>query len=74
MLPYLIGVQWGTVSYNLAHTLSLPLILLVAALILPAPGLVPYALIWISHIALDRMLGFGLKYPSAFKDTHLQRV
>jgi hypothetical protein len=30
------------------------------------------ALIWIAHIAFDRLLGFGLKYPVAFKPTHLQ--
>jgi hypothetical protein len=29
------------------------------------------ALIWVAHIGFDRMLGFGLKYPSRFKDTHL---
>jgi hypothetical protein len=29
------------------------------------------ALIWIAHIAFDRLLGFGLKYPTQFKDTHL---
>jgi Domain of unknown function (DUF4260) len=29
------------------------------------------SLIWIAHIGLDRMLGFGLKYPTRFKDTHL---
>ena len=28
-------------------------------------------LIWIAHIGLDRMLGFGVKYPTGFKDTHL---
>ena len=32
------------------------------------------ALIWLAHIGMDRLLGYGLKYPSAFKDTHLQRV
>ena len=32
------------------------------------------ALIWLSHIGIDRAIGYGLKYPSAFKDTHLQRV
>jgi Domain of unknown function (DUF4260) len=30
------------------------------------------ASIWIAHIAFDRLLGFGLKYPVAFKPTHLQ--
>ncbi len=32
------------------------------------------ALIWTAHIALDRLLGFGLKYPTFFKDTHLQHI
>jgi len=32
------------------------------------------ALIWLVHIGADRLLGYGLKYPTAFKDTHLQRV
>ena len=31
-------------------------------------------MIWIAHIGMDRMLGFGLKYPTRFSDTHLQRV
>jgi hypothetical protein len=32
------------------------------------------ALIWLAHIGVDRALGYGLKYPDGFKDTHLQRV
>ena len=32
------------------------------------------ALIWLGHIGVDRLIGYGLKYPTAFKDTHLQRV
>jgi hypothetical protein len=32
------------------------------------------ALIWLAHIGADRALGYGLKYPTHFKDSHLQRV
>lgn len=32
------------------------------------------SLIWIAHIGMDRMLGYGLKYPTKFQDTHLNRV
>jgi hypothetical protein len=32
------------------------------------------ALIWLAHIGADRALGYGLKYPTRFQDTHLQRV
>lgn len=31
-------------------------------------------LIWIAHISVDRLLGYGLKYPLSFKLTHIQRV
>ena len=32
------------------------------------------ALIWLCHIGTDRFFGFGLKYATEFKDTHLNRV
>ncbi|PHB05583.1 DUF4260 family protein, partial [Bacillus pseudomycoides] len=31
-------------------------------------------LIWTAHIGMDRMLGYGLKYETDFKDTHIQRL
>lgn len=36
-----------------------------------APLGVELALIWTAHIGFDRLLGFGLKYATGFKDTHL---
>ena len=30
--------------------------------------------IWVAHIGFDRALGYGLKYATAFKDTHLGKV
>jgi hypothetical protein len=38
------------------------------------PELLCIVLIWSAHIGFDRLLGFGLKYDTAFKDTHLQNV
>ena len=74
MLGYLANVRLGAAAYNLVHTLTLPLILLLTGYIkhwqLPSA----IALIWVAHIAIDRLLGFGLKYPTFFKDTHLQRI
>jgi hypothetical protein len=74
MLGYLANVRLGAATYNLVHTLTLPLILLLTGYIkhwhLPSE----IALIWIAHIAIDRLLGFGLKYPTHFKDTHLQHI
>jgi hypothetical protein len=31
-------------------------------------------LVWSAHIGFDRLLGYGLKYPSSFGDTHLGRT
>jgi hypothetical protein len=38
------------------------------------PGLGSVALIWIAHIGIDRAMGYGLKYATAFSDTHLGRI
>jgi hypothetical protein len=35
-------------------------------------SLLSLAAIWVAHIAADRVMGYGLKYPgSAFGETHL---
>ena len=74
MLGYLVNARIGSAFYNLAHTLVWPIGLLVISWLLPAPRLAPYGLIFLSHLGFDRMLGFGLKYPMHFRDTHLERV
>lgn len=71
MLGYLRDTQLGTVCYNLVHTLVGPFLIVAYAYLTKSLWLLPYALIWTAHIGLDRMLGFGLKYPTRFGDTHL---
>jgi hypothetical protein len=36
--------------------------------------LILIALILFAHIDMDRLVGYGLKYPTVFKETHLGRV
>jgi hypothetical protein len=74
MLGYLLNVRVGAALYNLGHFLLIPLILFATALVLHQPTLATIALIWLAHIFFDRLLGFGLKYPTQFKDTHLQHI
>jgi hypothetical protein len=74
MIGYLVSMQLGSGLYNLVHTYTFPLALAALSLIENKTGLLSFALIWISHIGFDRALGYGLKYPTFFKDTHLQRV
>jgi hypothetical protein len=42
--------------------------------VLHAPLALAVGLIWAAHVGIDRALGFGLKYASAFGDTHLGRI
>jgi hypothetical protein len=74
MLGYLANPRLGSAVYNLAHTVALPLALLAWAFATRHPAAGAVATIWLSHIEWDRMLGYGLKYPTFFKDTHLQHV
>jgi Domain of unknown function (DUF4260) len=74
MLGYLVSVAFGARLYNLVHTSVFPLMLALAAFYEHHSGLLSFALIWIAHLGGDRALGYGLKYPTFFKDTHLQRV
>ncbi len=68
---YLAGPRAGAIAYNTVHTYLGPIALLVAAEILAMPAGLWIALIWATHIGIDRALGFGLKYPEAFNSTHL---
>lgn len=69
---YLAGARAGAVTYNLLHSYVGPLAAAAVALASGRPASV--ALIWAAHIGFDRMLGYGLKYPTAFRDTHLGRL
>ena len=71
MLGYLAGRKVGAVGYNIGHSYILPTALGATGIVLAQPLLVSLALIWIAHIGFDRMLGYGLKYPTAFGHTHL---
>src|SRR5215207_237709 len=71
---YLAGARVGAATYDAAHTYVPVLALGVAGVVTDSDVAVQLALIWALHIGADRCLGYGLKYPSAFKDTHLQRL
>ena len=74
MLGYLLGIRLGTALYNLFHVLVAPLLLIALSIFYQQLWLLPYGLIWTAHIGVDRLLGYGLKYPTRFQDTHLQRL
>jgi hypothetical protein len=74
MVGYLAGPNVGATAYDAAHTYVLPVVLVTAGVIADAEIALQLGLIWFTHIGVDRAVGYGLKYPTGFKDTHLQRV
>lgn len=69
---YFLGPRTGAFAYNAMHSYLGPAMLAGLAWLLhasPMPFLV--VAIWVAHIGLDRLLGFGLKYAAGFKFTHL---
>ena len=74
MLGYLAGPRIGAVTYNAFHILIWPVLLVLAGLHMDSQKAMEIALIWLVHISVDRALGYGLKLPSSFQDTHLGRI
>ncbi|WP_237087921.1 DUF4260 family protein [Paenibacillus crassostreae] len=73
-MGYLINNKVGAILYNLIHTYTLAILVIICGLLLSSQLVLALGLILSSHIGMDRMVGYGLKYPTNFKDTHLKRV
>jgi hypothetical protein len=71
MLGYLANPQVGAWTYNLVHHKGLAVALYVLGYLLSAPPLMFAGTILLGHSSLDRVFGYGLKYPDAFQNTHL---
>jgi hypothetical protein len=74
MIGFAAGPRVGATAYDLAHTYVLPVLLAAIGVLADAELAIQVGLIWAMHIGVDRAIGYGLKYPTGFKDTHLQRV
>ena len=74
MLGYLVNKQLGAILYNVGHTYITSATVLTIGLLLQNNTIILGVLILIAHISIDRTIGYGLKYSTGFKDTHLQKV
>ncbi|MFQ6552892.1 DUF4260 domain-containing protein [Aestuariibius insulae] len=76
MAGYAAGPRIGAVCYNLAHTYAAPVLLAILSYVIDHAGShgIEAAAFWAIHIAADRALGYGLKEPTDFKETHLGRL
>ncbi len=45
-----------------------------AGVALAAGPLLAAGAVLVAHVSMDRLAGYGLKYPTTFSDTHLGRI
>lgn len=74
MLGYIINTKIGADLYNLFHHKGVAILVLIVGYILDIPALQLAGIILFGHSSFDRILGYGLKYPDNFKNTHLGKI
>jgi len=71
MLGYVVNTRIGAMAYNLFHHKAVAIVVYIAGLYLKNEVVQMIGLILFGHSSMDRMLGYGLKYPDSFQNTHL---
>ncbi len=74
MVGYLRDTRLGAVTYNTVHNFILTLVLIAIGVAVGSTLVASLGAILGAHVGLDRCMGYGLKYPTRFRDTHLQRI
>ena len=70
-IGYLRGPRLGAFTYNLVHTWAFGLAILGLGLLTGSLPVEIGGAIAIAHVGMDRAVGYGLKLPTSFQDTHL---
>ena len=74
MVGYLVSPQVGAMTYNFVHHKAVGISLFVVGTWLANPPLQLAGVILFGHSSMDRVFGYGLKYPDAFEHTHLGMI
>ncbi|KFF07106.1 DUF4260 domain-containing protein [Flavobacterium reichenbachii] len=74
MIGYAFNAKVGALSYNLFHHRGIAVLVYILGCFLKNEALQLAGLILFSHAAMDRFFGYGLKYETGFKYTHLGEV
>ena len=74
MLGYLFGNKVGAALYNIFHHKGLAIVLYLIGIYFDMAEMQLIGIILFSHSAMDRILGYGLKYEKGFKFTHLGEI
>jgi hypothetical protein len=71
MAGYIFGNKAGAVVYNLFHHQGIAILVYLSGIYLENEWFQFVGIILFAHSVMDRIFGYGLKYFSGFKNTHL---
>lgn len=71
MLGYLINTKIGAHLYNLFHHKGIAVLVGIIGFLGENAEVQLAGIILFGHSSMDRIFGYGLKYPDSFKHTHL---
>jgi len=74
MIGYLFGSKSGAFLYNLFHHRGIAIVVYLLGINLSNDLIQLAGIILFVHVAMDRMMGYGLKYETGFKFTHLGEI
>ncbi len=73
LLGYTFNDRIGASLYNFVHNYILACVIIAAGFYLHHELTTASGIVLFTHIALDRVFGYGVKYPTGFEHSHIQR-
>ncbi len=74
MIGYMVSTRIGALTYNSVHNSTIPTLAIIYGALYDAKTISVVGFCWTFHIAVDRILGFGLKHKTSFHHTHLGKI
>lgn len=74
MIGYAFNTKAGAFLYNLFHNKAVGIVFILIGMFYLGETYTLVGIILFSHSAMDRIFGYGLKYPDSFQNTHLGRI
>lgn len=74
MIGYVFNTKTGAAIYNVFHHKGIAIAIFFIGTFSSAPWIILTGIILFGHSSMDRLFGYGLKYPDSFKNTHLGSI
>jgi hypothetical protein len=74
MIGYVFGYKVGALCYNVVHHRGIAIAVYLVGIYFSNTAIQVSGVILFAHSSMDRLFGYGLKYESGFKFTHLGEI